>query len=159
MKASLPIQSAPDIAYKEESIEQIAPGLTRSWLMDKRVVLFRPGDVSRATVDAWFNCVMRTMEEWPKGQVYLAVHDLSARHLLLTPHARKRSEELLPLSAGAPGYAALVLSPTFMAQIIRLFLRAQRQQGNENQVFFSMHEAMAWLMRKAVEGVPATQGK
>ena len=84
----------------------------------------------------------------------LAVHDLSARNLSLTPHARKRAEDLLPLSSGTPGYAALILSPTFMAQIVRLFLRAQKQQGNENQVFFSMREGLTWLMRRAAEFVP-----
>lgn len=135
----------------ESSVEQIAPGLSRSWLLNKRIVVFRLSSSSRSVADAWVECVKETMEHWPKGQPYLAIHDLTSDKVSLTPYARKRAEELIPLSAGAPGYAALLLSPTFVAHLIRLFLRAQRQQGNENQIFFNMTDAVKWLNRKAAE--------
>lgn len=133
----------------ESPLEEIAPGLTRSWLFDKRIVMFRLSSSSREVADAWVECVKETMEHWPKGQTYLAIHDMTSDKVSLTPYARKKAEELVPLSASAPGYAALLLAPTFVGHLIRLFLRTQRQQGNENQIFFKMSEALNWLNDKA----------
>jgi hypothetical protein len=137
---------SPDSSHFSESgLEQIAPGLTRSWLMDRRIVVFRATTPTRPVVDAWIACVKRTMQDWPASQPYLAIHDFSAPKVSLTPYARQRSEELIPLNTGRQGYAALILAPTYVAQVIRLFLHTQSRQGNENRVFFSMDKAIIWL--------------
>ena len=130
-------------------IEQIVPGLTRSWLQHRQIVMFTISSSSRDVVDAWIACVKETMEHWPKGQLYLAIHDMTSEKVWLTPYARKRAEELLPLDTGASGYAALLLSPNFVSHVVRMYLRLHKQQGNENQIFFTMTDAVNWLKVKA----------
>jgi hypothetical protein len=132
----------------ESGLEQVSPDLTRSWLMNRRIVVFRATTPTRNAVDAWIACVKQTMVDWPKEQPYLAMHDFSGPKISMTPYARKRAEELAPLNTGSAGYAAIILAPTYVALAIRLFLRTQHQQGNENQVFFSRQEALEWLLSR-----------
>jgi hypothetical protein len=136
------------VSEKASPDEQIVPGMTRQWLLDRQIVVFTMTSPSRDIVDAWIDTVKATMENWPGDRPYLAIHDLTSNKVSLTPYARKRTEELLPLSAKVPGYAAIVLSRSFMAQVIRLFLRSQKQQGVNNVVFFSRQEALEWLKSK-----------
>src|SRR5512144_1348868 len=96
-----------DTALDQASpVEAIAPGLTRQWLCDRQIVVFRISSVSREVVDAWIDTVKATMESWPANRPYLAIHDMTSEKIALTPYARARAEELLPLAAKAPGYAA-----------------------------------------------------
>ena len=52
---------------------------------------------------------------------------------------------MIPLSAGTPGYAAIVLPNSLVFHVIYLFMRSQRRQGNQNESFFSMEKALNWL--------------
>lgn len=132
----------------EMVVESVGAGVTRSWMLDRHIVVFRTPAASRAVVDAWIDSVKQTMIEWPKDQVYLALHDMSSKAMALTPYARDRALELIPLSTGLSGYAALIVPPTFVSHVIRMYLRAQRSQGNENQLFFSINAGLAWLVEQ-----------
>jgi len=147
--------TSPSIELTELQTETIIPGFTRSWMFDKRIVVFRGTGVERTIVDAWVNCVKETMLQWPPNQIYLAVHDFTMKELFLTPYARKRAEELIPLSTQTPGHAAILLTPTVTAHLIRLFLRTQRRSGNDNQIFFNKADAIKWLLSKSE---PRTKG-
>jgi hypothetical protein len=142
-----PISGNP-VSEGASPIEQIVPGMTRQWLLDRQIVIFTMMSPSRDVVDAWISTVKATMENWPGNRPYLALHDMTSNKVSLTPYARKRAEELLPISAKVPGYAAIVLPRSFIAQVIRLFLRSQKQQGVNNAVFFSQAEALVWLKSK-----------
>ena len=146
-----------DTALLEPSpVEQISPGLTRQWICDRQIVIFKITSVSREVVDSWIDTVKVTMENWPGNRPYLAIHDMTSDKVSLTPYARARVQELIPLSAKAPGYAAIVLPKTFVGQIIRLFMRTQRSQGNRNEIFFTVESALDWL-KSYIGQMPATQ--
>ncbi|MEP7288023.1 MAG: hypothetical protein ABI947_19900 [Chloroflexota bacterium] len=119
--------------------------MTHQRLLNRQIVVSKITSVSRDVVDAWINTVKATMENWPEERPYLAIHDLTSDRVSLTPYARTRAEELIPLGAKVPGYAGIVLPKSFVAQLIRLFMRTQRKQGVHNEIFFSMEEATNWL--------------
>lgn len=148
MNNSRPVSNNPGLE-DASPVEQVMPGMTRQWLLDRRIVVFTMTSPSREVSDGWINTVKATMENWPSDRPYLAIHDLTSNKMSLTPYARKHAEELIPLSAMAPGYAAIILPRSFIAQVIRVFLRTQKQQGNQNLVFFSRQEALEWLKSKA----------
>ena len=153
------LETTASISSEQPSpVEEIAPGLTREWMFDHQIVVFKISTIARPVVDAWIDLVKLTMENWPGNLPYLAIHDMTSDKVSLTPYARSRAEELIPLSAKAPGYAAIVLPRSFVAQVIRLFMRTQRRQGNQNALFFTMPEALAWLTPKMRKLPPTNQG-
>jgi hypothetical protein len=129
-------------------IEQIAPQMVRYWLLDRQVVVYKMTSVAHQVVDAWIDTVIATMEAWPTNRPYLAIHDLTSENVSLTPYARTRAAELIPLGAKVPGYAAIVLPNSFIAQVIRLFMRSQRKQGIHNEIYFTLPAALEWLKTK-----------
>jgi len=134
--------------FGDQRPEYISAGVTRSWLMNRRIVVFTVTSAARSEVDAWINCVKETMVQWPKTQPYLAIHDLTSDKAALTPYARHRTEELLPLNTGAPGYAAILMRPTLFARLVDFFLRAQSRQGNTNRIFYEIEKAKDWLIKQ-----------
>src|SRR5438874_1788698 len=119
----------------DEPAEELIPGLRRYWLMDRQVVVFKASGVSRLLVDTWAESVKDVMKSWPRDHPYLVVHDFTDKNIMLTPYARARAEELVRVKVHVPGYAAIILPQSFAAHLIRLFLRAQRYRGIENQGF------------------------
>jgi hypothetical protein len=135
----------------DTSTEQLVPGLIQYWLMDRQIVVYKASAVSRLAVDTWVASVKEVMRNWPADRPYLALHEFTDKHIMLTPYARKRAEELSREPLHVPGYAAIILPQSFAAQLIRLFLRAQRFRGVENQAFFSVDGGLAWLKTKVGE--------
>jgi hypothetical protein len=88
------------------------------------------------------------MGQWPATHPYLVIHDFREGNIALTPYARKRAEELIQVGVHVPGYAAILLPKSFVAQVIRLFMRMQRSRGIENQLFFDYDDGLAWLKSK-----------
>ncbi|MBX3083621.1 MAG: hypothetical protein KF716_18450 [Anaerolineae bacterium] len=135
-------------------IEQISPYMTRYWLFDHQIVVFKMTSVSREAVDVWIDTVKATMTAWSSDHPYLAIHDMTSEKTALTPYARARAEELLPLGTRTPGFAAIVLPGTFVGQVIRLFMRTQKNQGVHNEIFFTLQEAITWLTTKMSKDIP-----
>src|SRR5690348_14362800 len=94
---------------ENEDFEELTPGLSCYWLMDHRIVVFEALAASRVVVDTWVNSVIREMANWPHDRPYLVLHDFRAKNIALTPYARKRAQDLIPISSGTPGYAAIVV--------------------------------------------------
>jgi hypothetical protein len=149
--------SSKDVTFSEDSspVEQITAGLTRQWLFDHQIVVFKPSSVTHPAIDAWIDCVKATMEQWPTNLPYLAIHDMTSDNVSLTPYARARAEELIQVSTKAGSCAALVVPRTFVGQVIQMFVRTQRKQGIHNEIFFSMQAALDWLKPQMVQ-VPPT---
>lgn len=131
-----------------ENYTELAPGISQYWLMDHQIVVFEATQSTRVVVDAWVNTVMDVMKNWPKDCPYLALHDFRGKNIAFTPYARKRAQELVPLSSPVPGYAAVIVPGSFVAQIIMLFMRTQKAGNINNQLFFSYDEGLRWLESK-----------
>jgi hypothetical protein len=88
--------------------------MTREWLADRQIVLFKVTSMAREDVDLWMNTVKETMLAWPDDMPYLAIHDLTGKGVPLTPYARARAEELIPIAPKTKGFAAIVMPRTFV---------------------------------------------
>lgn len=146
MKTALPVSQSTVGAGSPT--EQIVPGLARYWLDDHRIVVFKATQTTRQVVDAWIDTVKLVMAEWPSDHPYLVIHDFREGNIALTPYARARAAELIPIGVHVPGYAAIVLPKSFVAQIIRIFMQNRKSGGIENRLFLNYADGLAWL-RKA----------
>ena len=129
-------------------IEQISPTLTREYLYDGRIVVFKVTSISRQTIDLWAEIVREAVVSWTPDHWYLALHDYSEGNISLTPYARAKGTELFNLRPDIRGSIAFVLRKTFIAQVMHLYLRSQRHDYYQNQIFFSRTEGLSWLVAR-----------
>jgi hypothetical protein len=130
------------------SIEELAPGVTLEWLFDRQMVVLTLQTAAREAIDATLERIKHIMETWPADRPYIAMQDLSYPKLNMTPYARERIKEPQQWCPELGGYIALVLPSTFVAQIVHLFLRTQKDDRREVRGFMSRDKALAWLQSK-----------
>ncbi len=126
-------------------IERLAPGLTREWLCDRRIIVFNFKDVSRETVDACVRGIRETIEHWPLGQQYLCAYDLQFPQAALTAYLRERLKEVMEMYRDRGGSTAIIIQRTFMANLAQFFLNTQKQGIRVRRIFFSREEGLDWL--------------
>lgn len=110
--------------------EEIIPGLSCEWLYDRRVVVYTLKSASREVVDAWVTTGRQTAQEWPSNLPYLALHDISAPNLSLTPYARQQSREALKDLVFDRARSAVVMPKTIFGNLIRLFIQGDLARTN-----------------------------
>ena len=128
-------------------VEEICPGLTRQWIRDRRIVVFKLTNSSRELTDAWFAAVVETYKQCPPGQSYLCLQDLSQGNLTITPYGRQRTSELSSLYPELRGRTAVLVSKSLMGQMMKGLLRliGNRETGRNRRIFFHKDEALRWL--------------
>jgi len=143
-------------------MEVIYPGLTREWLFNGQVVSYTLFSPQKATLLAWSESVLTTLEGWPREKPYLAIHDISQSGIGLfycaavkndifnvgvIPEARKRVDEIL---AKAPEWQislALVVSGSLSGQLSKLlFNESSEKQRFHSKAFFFSDMAESWLV-------------
>jgi hypothetical protein len=137
-----------DVLAQDSAPQELTPGLTRQWLLDEQIVVFKATAVTRLVTDTWIDTVKDVMRKWPKDRPYLVIHDFRHQNIAFTPYARSRAEELVRIPISVPGYAAIIVPKSFVGQIIRLFMRTQKSVGIENRLYFEYHEGLSWLKSK-----------
>ena len=60
-------------------IKNVMNGLDLYWYSDRRIVKYVISAVNATLLDTWSQAVIDILKEWPDGQPYLALHDLSDR--------------------------------------------------------------------------------
>lgn len=134
--------------------EQLEHGVTREWLDEGRIVVFRTSSSSRAASDVWGEAVMATVKAWPNGQPFLALYDF--RKLGLTPYNREVS---LRVGNSVPdhfqGRFALLVGRDVLGHAIRLF--GTRELGRvmpqlRGNYFYDEAEALTWLRELLTDG-------
>jgi hypothetical protein len=147
MATNVPPQAAPAPKKEDEgAVEQIAPGVTREWRHNRRVVIYKVSTVDFASVEAWTKSVVELIKSLPPGQPYLSIQDFSGA--TLTPHIRKGSETIV--TSMPPGLVVrniVVASRSFMNQVMRFFLtielmRKSKQATIRREMVFSLDEAL-----------------
>jgi hypothetical protein len=126
-------------------VEQLPHGITREWMLDRRIVIYSGINTPRASVDSWFEAFKEDLLAWPADRPYLVVHDLTHKNVALTPYARKRAQDMIFLRPDLKGRSALIMRNTFASHLIELFLRQQRQTPRIRHVFYNREKAVAWL--------------
>lgn len=136
------------------TIEQLEHGVSREWLDEGRVVVFRTANSSRAAADVWAEAVMATVTAWPSDQPFLALYDF--RQLGLTPYNREVS---LRVANSIPdhfqGRFALLVGRDVLGHAIRLF--GTRELGRvmpqlRGNYFYDESEALTWLREVLTDG-------
>jgi hypothetical protein len=147
MATNAPDQAAPVPPKADEGpVEQIAPGVTREWRHNRRVVLWKVSTVDFASVEAWTKAVVDFIKTLQPGQPYLSIQDFSGA--TLTPHIRKGSETIV--ASMPPGLVVrniVVASRSFMNQVMRFFLMIELVQKGKHatirrEMVFSLSEAL-----------------
>jgi len=138
-------------------LEDIAPGVTREWSSDRRVVIFRLTDYKREAIDAWIAGIENTivMADRPRLLVYhfaaippsLSVYYLQQKFRQLDAYATEqlgKSEEPI-----AHTYIAVV-PPWQFASLANFIIGRQaavrRKFGLTVQAFGTLEDALEWLV-------------
>ncbi len=128
--------------------ELIDPGLTRQWLRGRRIIAYTLTSVAHETIDAWARAAASGVNEWPRDQVYLSMHDVSSENLSLTPYIRSRVLELVRNRPEATGRTAVVIDTGVAEMVMRLFANQLLHviRGRPLRLFTSRDQAIGWLL-------------
>jgi hypothetical protein len=129
--------------FETTDIETYPCGVTRHWLMGYPVVIIGLPDVKREIVDEWFDVCKSTLETF-QGSALFAFHDMTQKHMALTPYAQAKAKELLTFRPELQVYTALYLNRTLIAQFVSVFLR-RIYTHQQTQIFFDREAALKWL--------------
>jgi hypothetical protein len=138
-------------ALEAAPIQEITPGLRIRWLLDRRILVVIADSSTRPAIDAWAQFMFSAIRNWPDDRTYLAVQDLSSPRFSLTPYARKRASETYEVRPSLKGRVAIILPRTFIAQIVRLFIRGEKRNHFETRFFANDREALIWLAEELPE--------
>lgn len=131
----------------DQTGEKIAPGVTREWLAEGRVVKYTLTNTLVDSLEAWAETAIQTMEAWPPDRPYLAIHDVSAPAVILTPHARRCSQRIASAAPALKGRVAVIVPRGALGHLLRIFLNRLMINSGKRllKAFFSQEEALAWL--------------
>jgi hypothetical protein len=135
------------------SVETIAPGITLEWLCDGRIPAFTMKTSARASIDAWIEKLKEVGKEWPAGQPFLSLQDISDKNVGATPYFRARIEEMptwRPQQVEA--HVALIVPRSIQGRLFQMFLQARK--GEPVRIFFSREDGLAWLVKRLEAGQP-----
>lgn len=137
----------PDLARLAPQLPDATslPGVTLEWLYGGQIPCFTILDISRATVDNWMVLLRQLLENWPANRPYVAIHDASVSGVMLTPYARAKITELEGVNPALQGRVAIILPRTFVAQLIRVYVRTLRRQKVVTGIYFARDEALEWI--------------
>lgn len=139
-------QSDIDTFNPTTALEYIAPGVSRCWLDEGKIVWFTLESIDRKVIDAWVSAVEEVFKDWPTDLPFLTVQDFSrCEGLALTSYIRKKGEYLASLRPELSGRNALVLRRSVVAQAVKLLLIQMNDKRRERRMFFSAQEAIEWL--------------
>ena len=131
-----------------EDMPEITPGLQSARLYDGRIVVFKPVNATRTTVDGWFDVVLQTVNDWEEGRLYLELQDMSA--VSITPYNRKRAGDLTKRIAHQHGFTAVMIEDTFLGRVMGNFVNflARSRQNMERRIFTDQDKGLDWLVKK-----------
>lgn len=142
-------------------MEMFYPGISREWVLDNRVVVYTLHSPQMATLAAWSEAALATLESWPKDQPYLAVHNISQAGLGLLyctaveqdifnigvlPQARKTVNALLAANPGWPVALGLVVSGSVTGHLAKILYRQTAQETRiQSKAFLYQDMALNWV--------------
>ncbi len=128
-------------------VEKLSPTVSREWLHDRMIVVYRVTNSSRTTADTWYEAFREDLTHWPDDRPFRAMHDFTGGMVASTPYGRMRGQQMVDMRPEISGRVAILLSNSFTAHMIELFLRMQKQTSRVRGVFFDREQAIQWLIR------------
>lgn len=132
----------------KEAVQTIAPNITLEWVHDGQIAVFTIRTVARDSFALWFQAMTKIMDEWPVDRPLLCVQDNGYKEAAFTPAIRDFSKRISSYRPELAFHTALVLPRTLVTQFVELFLRTTRRPGLEVRIFFTVEDAIAWLLTK-----------
>lgn len=137
----------PNTPLSEQSIESLGNSITRQWLFDRQIVVYRIASITRPAIDTWVAAVIDDAQAWPADRPYLVMHDTAG--FGTTPYGSVRSLEMTRAITGKlTGRYAIVISKGVFGTVVKNFFKntlSRLIQAMEGQFFFSYDEALDWL--------------
>ncbi len=145
-------------------MQQNHQGVLCEWSADKQVVSYTLTSAKLSTLTAWSELALKTLQDWPKDQPYLALHDLSypgaglvylaaveydVFNIGVTPGRRKDVHQLLEVNPTWQLALAVVVSASLTGGIMQLKLMRPDSQNQRVRVkaFFDRNSALEWLLK------------
>ncbi|MCS6835166.1 MAG: hypothetical protein NZ750_04010 [Anaerolineae bacterium] len=116
-----------------------------STLHDGMIMKFVIDDVSRATVDAWYNFLTQRIGQWDEKQPYLVLYDLRDRRVSMTPYLRERAAVLNALRPEVSGRIAILINRSATSYLMMAFARLRSHASRQARIFFVEGAAVQWL--------------
>lgn len=148
-------------SLEPETTEQIEPGLTCEWYLEKKIVVYRLTMVSQALVDRWAALTSQVLTDWNKERPYLALHDLShpgvslqfamlvnfdTVNIGITPSGRINAEDILDTNPNFYGYVAVNFNLSVSGQVNKVLANQRtRHPFVKYRTFYNRDNALAWL--------------
>src|SRR5574341_441486 len=100
--------------------------VTVEWMHDKRIVVYKFKDISRATLDAWLEKTRAIFNEWDNTYPFLCLMDFSDVNLLtVTPYLNKKSHEASAMRPDLSGRTAVLAETnSFFVNVIKALLNS-----------------------------------
>jgi len=134
------------------NFQDLGSGVCTEWLLDRRVTAIYLSDMTVATVDTWIEYMKKELREWPAGQLYCSLTDLSAPQVRMTPYARIRSAETSTMRNELTTFAAVIVASNVFGQILRPFINSfPRPSSATVKIFFTRAEGLVWLEKMLVK--------
>lgn len=145
-------------------MQQNYQGVLYEWGADKQYISYTLTSAKLSTLTAWSELALKNLQEWPKDQPYLALHDLSypgaglvylaaveydVFNIGITPGRRKEVNELLDANPAWQLALAVLVSASLTGGIMQLKLMRPDPQNQRVRVkaFFDRNSAQEWLLK------------
>lgn len=139
-----------------------APGVYLDWYSSPRIVGYRLTEMNAGVEKAWASLVAKTLTDWDLETPYLALHDLSARHVVL-PYMRSSSTLLTVAVTTAPSEAvrqiitdsrfrarvAILVNNEVSGYLVNTLSQLELMKKSRQSVMYAIYEdittALGWL--------------
>jgi len=121
-----------------------------STLHRELIMKFVVRDVTRSSIDGWYNFLTKRIEEWAREQPYLVLYDLRDPRVSMTPYLRERAAVLNTIRPDVRGRIAILISRSPTAYLMMAFARLRSHASREARIFFTEETALEWLEESLV---------
>ncbi|MBN8593404.1 MAG: hypothetical protein J0M33_16735 [Anaerolineae bacterium] len=145
-------------------MEIVCRGVERNWLQDRRAAVYTVKSLGPANLIEWSKAVADSLEQWPEGADYIAIHDMSnsgmSMQLLLltsnnildpwlTPNSQLRFREWMKAHPAQRVRLAVVVSTALSGQMTMKRGRSSNADHEqvESRIFDNVDAALEWVNR------------
>lgn len=133
---------------------RIGQGITREWLYEGKIVVYRGVTPTRAAIDVWVADVRAALDGLPDGRKLYVMNDLTAAPMMMTPYAQQALRQLANYKNELQGATAIILKPSPATVLLRAFMFTIAHERVHPHIFFKPDDGLKWL-QKQLSPLPA----